>query len=307
MEELNELNDIILNKSGLKSGRQKWLLIILLLTLILVAIVVGMRSLKSDDIQKVLQSVLPPEPNAPTEVINDPIVDPVKGAEKNTNSTLTPMENEPKEVIQAAPTEVIPAIQEKTISPSAPKEVLEETPTKTIIQPAPVAKAPEKKSDSDKKTAQANAIVEKKPHVIAEKPKKEPTTKEEAKKEPLKKEEPKKETKPIVQSKKVTPEVKAPSVVKKVSEPKPALTPKETPKEATVGDTTTYYIQVGSFSKEPNPALLNHLNGSGLKYTTRKVGEMTKLLVGPYQGEQAAKEGLANVRKNVEAQAFRVK
>ncbi|MFZ2968176.1 MAG: SPOR domain-containing protein [Sulfuricurvum sp.] len=302
MEELNELNDIILNKSGLKSGRQKWLLIILLLTLILVAIVVGMRSLKSDDIQKVLQSVLPPEPNAPTEVINDPIVEPVKGAEKNTDSTLTPMDNEPKEVIQAAPTEVIPAIQEKTISPSAPKEVLEETPTKTIIQPAPVAKAPEKKSDSDKKTAQANAIVEKKPHVIAEKPKK-----EENKKEPTKKEEPKKEAKPIVQPKKVTSEVKAPGVVKKVSEPKPPLTPKATPKEATVGDTTTYYIQVGSFSKEPNPTLINHLNASGLKYTTRKVGDMTKLLVGPYQGEQAAKEGLANVRKNIEAQAFRVK
>ncbi len=307
MEELNELNDIILNKSGLKSGRQKWLLIILLLTLVLVAIVVGMRSLKSDDIQKVLQTVLPPEPNAPTEVINDPIVDPVKGGgEKNITSAVVVPVNPPKETIEAVP-EVISPVGEKPLTPSAPKEVLEETSTKTIIQPAPVAKAPEKKSDSDRKATQANAIVEKKPHVIAEKPKKEEVKKEEPKKVTPKKEEPKKEIKSIVQPKKVTPEVKTPSVVKKVSEPKPAVTPKVTPKEATVGDTTTYYIQVGSFSKEPNPALLDHLNASGLKYTTRKVGDMTKLLVGPYQGEQAAKEGLANVRQNVEAQAFRVK
>lgn len=291
MEELNELNDIILNKSGLKSGRQKWLLIILLLTLILVAIVVGIRSLKSDDIQKVLQSVLPPEPNAPTEVINDPIVDPVKTPDHNTTVQTT----QPKEVIPET-SEEIPDIQEKPITPSAPKEVLEETSTKTIIQPAPVAKTPEKKSESVKQTPEVIPVSEKKPQVVADKPKKEPTTKEDTKKEPLKK-----EPKPIVQPKKVIPEVKTPAPVKKVAESKP------TPKETTNSDTTTYYIQVGSFSKEPNPSLLDHLNASGLKYTTRKVGEMTKLLVGPYQGEQAAKEGLANVRQNVEAQAFRVK
>jgi len=301
MEELNELNDIILNKSGLRSSRRKWLIIILLLTVILVAVVVGMRSLKSDDIQKVLQTVLPPEPNAPTEVINDPIVEPVNGTENNTSSMVTPaVDNQPKEVIQTQP-EVIPSIQEKPLTPSAPKEVLDEMPTKTIIQPAPIAKAPEKKSDVEKKVPQTAPFVEKKPQVIAEKPKK-----EESKKESLKKEEPKKETKSVIQPKKVTPEVKTPGPVKKVSDPKPTerITPKET---SSNGDATTYYIQVGSFSKEPNPTLLNHLNASGLHYITRKVGDVTKLLVGPYQGEKAAKEGLMTVRQNVEANAFRVK
>lgn len=305
MEELNELNDIILNKSGLRSGRRKWLLIIVLLTVILVAIVVGMRSLKSDDIQKALQSFLPPEPNAPTEVITNPSVKPEKRVENNTSSMVAPaVDNQPKEVIQAQP-EVIPSLQEKPLTPSAPKEILDETPTKTIIQPAPIAKAPEKKSDVEKKAPQKALAVEKKPQIIAEKPKEE-SKKESPKKEPLKKEEPKKETKLTVQPKKVTPEVKTPAPVKKVSDPK--LTEKVTPKETSSnGDTTIYYIQVGSFSKEPNPTLLDHLNASGLHYTTRKVGDMTKLLVGPYQGEEAAKEGLINVRQNVEAQAFRVK
>ncbi len=77
------------------------------------------------------------------------------------------------------------------------------------------------------------------------------------------------------------------------------------PKAAESGG--TYYIQVGSFTKEPNKALFDRLNASGLKYTTVPAGAATKVLVGPFQGEKAARDVLGNVKRNIESGAYIVK
>ena len=85
-----------------------------------------------------------------------------------------------------------------------------------------------------------------------------------------------------------------------------AETPAKAAPKAT--DTSgTYYIQVGSFTKEPSKALFDRLNASGLKYTTVPSGAATKVLVGPFQGEKAARDVLGNVKRNVEAGAYIVK
>ena len=69
----------------------------------------------------------------------------------------------------------------------------------------------------------------------------------------------------------------------------------------------TYYIQVGSFTNEPSKALFDRLNASGMKYTTQKEGSITKVLVGPFQGEKSVQDAMGSVRQNVEAKAFKIK
>ncbi len=70
---------------------------------------------------------------------------------------------------------------------------------------------------------------------------------------------------------------------------------------------THYYIQVGVFSKGPGQALFDRLNASGLQYKTVPSGSATKVLVGPFPSEQAARGKLETVRKNVESGAYIVK
>ena len=123
-----------------------------------------------------------------------------------------------------------------------------------------------------------------------------PAVKPEAKKAP----QPKTAPKPSVAAKTpaaaTTPAAKAP-------EPKAEV--KAAPAASPTG--AIYYIQVGSFSKEPSKVLIDRLNASGMKYTSQKTGETTKILVGPFQGEKAAQDAMSNIRQNIEAKAFKIK
>ena len=118
MEEKNELNDIILNKGGSSSGSKKLLLAIATLTLILIIVLVIMNSLKNDDVQKAPQAILPPEPTAPTEIINDPLFEPVEviqeGNESAKNQTLDQVAQKIKEEslqnIPANEPAIVPAV-----------------------------------------------------------------------------------------------------------------------------------------------------------------------------------------------------
>ena len=78
MEEKNELNDIILNKSGSGSSSKKLLLAIAALTLILIIVLVIMNSLKSESNEQAPHAAMPPEPSAPSEIIDDPLFEPVR-------------------------------------------------------------------------------------------------------------------------------------------------------------------------------------------------------------------------------------
>jgi hypothetical protein len=64
---------------------------------------------------------------------------------------------------------------------------------------------------------------------------------------------------------------------------------------------------VGVFSAQPSPQLIERLNASGMKYTITKSETGTKVLVGPFQGDQATKDALGTIRQNIEAKAFKVK
>jgi cell division septation protein DedD len=129
-------------------------------------------------------------------------------------------------------------------------------------------------------------------------------------------------TQPTIAKKPEAKKVQAASIApeaKKATQPKPAApaktAPVSTPKPvepkvqaaSTTDSGTTYLIQVGSFSKEPDKALIERLNASGLKYTSKKTGDTTKILVGPFQGEKATQDAMSTIRKNIEAKAFKIK
>ncbi|MFZ2890073.1 SPOR domain-containing protein, partial [Sulfuricurvum sp.] len=56
--------------------------------------------------------------------------------------------------------------------------------------------------------------------------------------------------------------------------------------------------------KQPDQAFFDRINASGLKYTTIPNGAMTKIMIGPFQGEKAARDVLGNVKRNIESGAY---
>ena len=110
------------------------------------------------------------------------------------------------------------------------------------------------------------------------------------------------------------PKVIAPPVVKKVvpvtkttkvTAPKAQTTVKSTP-------SSTYYIQVGSFSKyEPNKKFLKSIIDLGYNYKYHKVTKdsktLNKVLVGPFSTITQAKDARRILRAKVEPGAFLTK
>ncbi len=283
MEEKNELNDIILNKSGSNSGSKKLLLAIATFTLILIIVLVIMNSLKNDDVQKSPQAILPPEPTAPTEIINDPLFEPVEVIQEgNENANATTDLNQVAQKIKEESLQNPSVTQKAVIEPlvvSTPATKVNVQPTVVTTKVAPAAKI-EKRSVTptvnEKKVAGTAIIKQNKPVS---------TKTVEAKK--------------TIQAASIKPTVQDPLTPKSVeakNEPSPSKTGQ-----------TTYYIQVGSFTNEPSKALFDRLNATGMKYTTQKNATNTKILVGPFQGEKSVQDALGNIRQNVEAQAFKIK
>lgn len=288
MEEKNELNDIILNKSGSNTGSKKLLLAIATFTLILIIVLVIMNSLKNDEVQKSPQAILPPEPTAPTEIINDPLFEPVEVIQEGNETANgaapqgTTDLNQVAQKIKNESMQNTPAVQNKVIEPVGAIVPA----TKVTVQPVAITPAPTPKAKVAPAVAKAQPVENtKKPHGTAV-IKQEKTT-------PAK----------IVEPKKAVQEAAAPTPAKAVTETKTA----DVKPAATGTAPTTYYIQVGSFTNEPNKALFDRLNASGMKYTTQKSGSVTKVLVGPFQGEKSVQDAMGSVRQNVEAKAFKIK
>lgn len=287
MEEKNELNDIILNKSSSNTASKKLLLAIATFTLILIIVLVIMNSLKHDDVQKSPQAILPPEPTAPTEIINDPLFEPVEIIQEgNETAQATSDLNQVAQKIKEESLQNTPVTQNTVVEP-----VVASVPAvKTNIQSAPVASkaVPTVKA---KKINPTPAVNEKKAHGTA--------VIKQDKSTANKAVEPKK-TVQTTTAKAVSKDPVTPTAPTKSAEVK-----QDVAKPQAVQ--TTYYIQVGSFTNEPNKALFDRLNASGMKYTTQKTGTVTKILVGPFQGEKSVQDAMGTVRQNVEAKAFKIK
>ncbi len=97
-----------------------------------------------------------------------------------------------------------------------------------------------------------------------------------------------------------------------VQKPKPVVKSAPTTAPIKTTSTTSYYIQVGSFTKyEPNKKFLTSITKLGYKYTYHKVTingkTLNKVLVGPFKTEQEARDARRVLRSKVEPGAFLVK
>lgn len=302
MEEKNELNDIILNKSGSGSSTKKLLLAIAALTLILIIVLVIMNSLKSESNEQAPRAAVVPEPSAPTEVIDDPLFEPVEVIQEGGNESATAdlgqiaqkikqesFQNTPASETAVQPAlppvaqpSAIPAPQIKPSTAPAPAAVnVPKVQTKTAPKPA----VEEPKAQTAPKVSQPAVNT---PTIKTVKP-------SESKKAAVAAAKPAAATKPAAAPAQKAAE-KPVEKASKESAAKPAA------KSAETGG--TYYIQVGSFSKEPNKALFDRINASGLKYTTVPSGTSTKVMIGPFQGEKAARDVLGTVKRNIESGAY---
>jgi len=300
MEEKNELNDIILSKSGSNSNSKKLLLAIAALTLILIIVLVIMNSLKTQSDEQPPLAAVPPQPTSPTEIIDDPLFEPVEviqeGAGNVTNAEAPQdlgqiaqkikqesFQNSPvqENVVQSAPTTVVqpsaPMQQVKSApvpaAAPAPKIVSKPVATPVKVQTAPKVAQPVVNTPTIKtvKPTEAKKVAEAKKAVTTA-------------------------AKPVAEVVQKTAETPTKSAAVETTAPKAAAKAAE--------PTGIYYIQVGSFTKEPSKTLFDRLNASGLKYTTVPSGTATKVMVGPFQGEKAARDVLGTVKRNVEAGAY---
>ena len=106
----------------------------------------------------------------------------------------------------------------------------------------------------------------------------------------------------------VTPMVEQPVATKTVVK-KPVV--KAVKKDAipSVGESETYYIQVGSFSKyEPNKKFLKSITDLNFKYKYHQVTNndqtLNKVLIGPFSTRQEAQDAKRVIRAKIEPGAF---
>jgi len=127
--------------------------------------------------------------------------------------------------------------------------------------------------------------------------------------EPLKKEEKIPEPEPVKEVKKIevptppeVPVVKKP-VIKKPIEKKPVV------KKPAVVTSLKYYIQVGSFTKDPSARFLSVIKNSGFSYqlTKANVKGIKKLHIGPYKTRAEVNVALKKVKDRINKNAFVIK
>ncbi len=158
MEEKNELNDIILNKSNHNGSNKKLLLAVATLALLLIIVVVIMNSLKSEGTDNLPQAVLPPEPITQNDNLrDDPLFEPVEVIEEENSDDerlneiaqklkQESLEEEKPEVIVEE--EVIVVEPKKTVPKVIKKvtPVIVKKPTVKKVEPKHVIAKKEKKS-----------------------------------------------------------------------------------------------------------------------------------------------------------------
>ena len=200
----------------------------------------------------------------------------------------TPEENKTKP--EAPVTKKPEVIKEETISPSATNTQKAKKPEANTATPT---KVPE-----DKKPAAAKPVVEK---PVA----KEPVAEKPAEKKPIVEKEVQKSAeakKPVVEK----PVAKKPVVEKPVAKKEVQKSAEAKKPASATANAEQYFVQVGSFTKDPSERFLSVIKNSGFQYkiTNGSKNGIKKLLIGPYNGRSAVDEALVRVRDRISKSAF---
>ena len=291
--ENEELKDILLEKDDEAKGAKlkKLLMFIAALVILFLIIIVAMKLVNSNDSAQSQNEadsrlVLPPVPAEQPVDTQVPAQDTNSDVKKGDTQLFEQVPIVPENKQQDDFEDMIKKLKDKEGAKSAPKTEEPKEIVKAVEKPTEAPKKAEAKVEAPAKKAEtkSEAKVEKKAEA---KP-----AKTEAKAE--KKAENKPEKKPET---KVEKKAEAPAKVEKAEKKAEAPAKAESVAKGS-------YVQVFATSKfNPNADYMKKIAAKGYSYKTIKAGELTKILVGPFD-EKGLQKAVNDIRKDVNKDAF---
>ena len=291
--ENEELKDILLEKDDEAKGAKlkKLLMFIAALVILFLIIIVAMKLINSSDSTQAQNEadsrlVLPPVPAEQPVDTQVPAQDTNSDVKKGDTQLFEQVPIVPENKQQDDFEDMIKKLKDKEGAKSAPKTEEPKEVVKAVEHPAEAPKKAEAKVEAPAKKAETKSEAK------AEKKAEAKPAKTEAKAE--KKAEAKAEKKPET---KVEKKAEAPAKAEKVE--KKAETPAKAESVAKGS-----YVQVFATSKfNPNADYMKKIAAKGYSYKTIKAGELTKILVGPFD-EKGLQKAVNDIRKDVNKDAF---
>lgn len=291
--ENEELKDILLEKDDEAKGAKlkKLLMFIAALVILFLIIIVAMKLINSSDSTQAQNEadsrlVLPPVPAEQPVDTQVPAQDTNSDVKKGDTQLFEQVPIVPENKQQDDFEDMIKKLKDKEGAKSAPKTEEPKEVVKAVEKPAEAPKKAEAKVEAPAKKAETKSEAK------AEKKAEAKPAKTEAKAE--KKAETKAEKKPET---KVEKKAEAPAKAEKVEKKAEAPAKAESVAKGS-------YVQVFATSKfNPNADYMKKIAAKGYSYKTIKAGELTKILVGPFD-EKGLQKAVNDIRKDVNKDAF---
>ena len=291
--ENEELKDILLEKDDEAKGAKlkKLLMFIAALVILFLIIIVAMKLINSSDSAQAQNEadsrlVLPPVPAEQPVDTQVPAQDTNSDVKKGDTQLFEQVPIVPENKQQDDFEDMIKKLKDKEGAKSAPKTEEPKEVVKAVDHPAEAPKKAETKVEAPAKKAETKSEAK------AEKKAEAKPAKTEAKAE--KKAETKAEKKPET---KVEKKAEAPAKAEKVEKKAEAPAKAESVAKGS-------YVQVFATSKfNPNADYMKKIAAKGYSYKTIKAGELTKILVGPFD-EKGLQKAVNDIRKDVNKDAF---
>ncbi|AVX44643.1 SPOR domain-containing protein [Campylobacter concisus] len=291
--ENEELKDILLEKDDEAKGAKlkKLLMFIAALVILFLIIIVAMKLINSSDSTQAQNEadsrlVLPPVPAEQPVDTQVPAQDTNSDVKKGDTQLFEQVPIVPENKQQDDFEDMIKKLKDKEGAKSAPKTEEPKEVVKAVEHPTEAPKKAEAKVEAPAKKAETKSEAK------AEKKAEAKPAKTEAKAE--KKAETKAEKKPET---KVEKKAEAPAKAEKVEKKAEAPAKAESVAKGS-------YVQVFATSKfNPNADYMKKIAAKGYSYKTIKAGELTKILVGPFD-EKGLQKAVNDIRKDVNKDAF---
>ena len=301
--ENEELKDILLEKDDEAKGAKlkKLLMFIAALVILFLIIIVAMKLVNSNDSAQSQNEadsrlVLPPVPAEQPVDTQVPAQDTNSDVKKGDTQLFEQVPIVPENKQQDDFEDMIKKLKDKEGAKSAPKTEEPKEVVKAVEKPAETPKKAEAKVEAPAKKAEtkSEAKAEKKAEAKVEAPAKKAETKSEAKAEKKAEAKPAKTEAKAEKKAETKPEKKPETKVEKKA---------ETPAKAE-SVAKGSYVQVFATSKfNPNADYMKKIAAKGYSYKTIKAGELTKILVGPFD-EKGLQKAVNDIRKDVNKDAF---
>ena len=291
--ENEELKDILLEKDDEAKGAKlkKLLMFIAALVILFLIIIVAMKLINSSDSTQAQNEadsrlVLPPVPAEQPVDTQVPAQDTNSDVKKGDTQLFEQVPIVPENKQQDDFEDMIKKLKDKEGAKSAPKTEEPKEVVKAVEKPAETPKKAEAKVEAPAKKAETKSEAKAEKKAEAKPAKTEAKAEKKAETKPEKKPETKVEKKAETPTKTEKAEKKAEAPAKAESIAKGS------------------YVQVFATSKfNPNADYMKKIAAKGYSYKTIKAGELTKILVGPFD-EKGLQKAVNDIRKDVNKDAF---